>query len=88
MPNDNIVWTKGGTGLRGNADASPNVPEYGTPQPVLDTASNKSYPDIQYPEKRGTHPFDQGTPDFMPNCGTVSEETVDVADQNDGRKHD
>jgi hypothetical protein len=86
MPNDNIVWPKGGTGLRGNADATPDVPEYGTSQPVLDTASDSmSSFGVQFPEKRGANPYQEGTADFMPDNGSIPENSTDVEDQNDGR---
>lgn len=81
MPNDNINWTKGGSGLPGNADATPNVPEYGESQPVLDTAGNATQPGVVFPEKRGTHPFDQGTPDFLPTSGSIPSGSTDVEDQ-------
>jgi len=82
MPNDQIVWTKSGSGTHGNTDQRAQVPEYGTPQPVLDTDTNTMTSfGVQFPEKRGTHPFDQGTADFMPEGGTIPGDSSDVSDQ-------
>jgi len=75
------VTMKGGTsGCR--HDYRAQVPDSGASQPVLNTASNSSTSyGVAYPAKGGTHPFEQLTPDFMPEGGSIPADSTDVADQ-------
>lgn len=86
MPNDKIVWTQSGSGVRGNVNMEAPVPEYGLPQPVLNTA-NGSGPEygVVFPEKRGGDPYQEATPDFLPDSASIPEDSTDVQQQSESR---
>jgi hypothetical protein len=74
------VVMKGGTsGIR--FDAKVSMPT-AKPQPVLDTSNNTMTSNVQFPQKRGTHPANQATPDFLPKGCSIPENSTDVSDPN------
>lgn len=74
------VIFKGGTS--GNReDYTPPVPSSGTPQPVLNTATNGPYASTINLQSENFKPHPQTrTADWMPTGGTIPESSCDVSD--------
>ena len=76
------VVFKGGTSGNRQDGIAP-MPSSGTPQPVLDTATNSVNPAVHLqaenfrPHRHGQ----ESVADFMPSCGTIPEGSSDVAEQ-------
>lgn len=75
------VIMKGGPSGNRDKNSIVSMPTQ-TPQPIVDSASSTPADSTNFNalNKRGTHPQDQATPDFLPKGCTVPETGPDIAE--------
>jgi len=76
-----VIMRGGSSGMR-SGDYLPQVPDYGVPQPVIDTSKGDCGSIVEWVADNPRHlHFQHQTPDFLPMCGTVPENSTDVQQQ-------
>ena len=76
-----VIMRGGSSGMRMGDFLAP-VPDAGVPQPVLNTAASDCGSIVEWVADNPRHMhFQHQTPDFLPMCGTVPENSTDVQQQ-------
>lgn len=76
-----VIMRGGSSGMR-SGDYLPQVPDYGVPQPVIDTACADCGSNVLFVANSPKQPhLMHHVPDFLPEGGTIPENSTDVQQQ-------